>query len=67
MPQITLNGEPHAITEPLTVASLLESLGMSRMPVVVELNGNALPPSEHPTAEVADGSKIELITLAAGG
>jgi sulfur carrier protein len=67
MPQITLNGEPHAIAEPLTIASLLESLGMSSKPVVVELNGHALPPSEHLTAEVADGSKVELITLAAGG
>jgi sulfur carrier protein len=67
MPQITLNGEPHAITVPLTIASLLESLGISRKPVVVELNGNALPPSEHSIAEVTDGSKVELIILAAGG
>ena len=67
MPQITLNGQPHTITVPITIASLLESLDISRKPVVVELNGNALPPSEHSTAEVTDGSKLELITLAAGG
>ena len=67
MPQITLNGEPHSIEEPLTVADLLKSLGMSGKPVVVELNGSALTPSEHLTADLPDGARVELITLAAGG
>lgn len=64
---ITVNGESHAIESGLTVSALLGSLGFADKPVVVELNGNALTPSEHPTIAITDGAKLEVITLAAGG
>jgi len=66
--RITLNGKPNAEhTEPLPVEELLHRLGLSGQPVLVELDGTALHRREHATAEVRDGSVVEIIRIAAGG
>ena len=64
---ITLNGSPHPLPESLTVAALLDALGMTGKPVVVELNREALTPAEHLTTTIHPGAQVELVTLAAGG
>jgi len=66
-PTITLNGRPYPLESPTTVPDLLATLGFAGKPVVVELNGQALTPAEHATAQVTPGATLELITLAAGG
>jgi len=65
--KIQLNGNPHEIEAPLTVSALLESIGFGDKPVVVELDEQALFPREFPTAIVADGARVEIVALAAGG
>lgn len=64
---ITLNGQPHGIEVPMTVAGLLRSLGMEGKPVVVELDEVAVFPREFSHTSVADGAKVEIVVLAAGG
>ena len=64
---ITLNGTPHPLPEEITVAGLLESLGLAGKPVVVELDGEAVFPRDHPQTAVRDGARVEIVTLAAGG
>jgi sulfur carrier protein len=64
---ITLNGNPHLLPGPMSVAELLESLGFAGKPVVVELDERAIFPRDYQTTRVAGGCKIELVTLAAGG
>jgi sulfur carrier protein len=64
---ITLNGTPHPLPGETTVAGLLESLGLAGKPVVVELDGEAIFPRDHPQTPVRDGAHIEIVTLAAGG
>lgn len=64
---ITLNGLPHPVADETTVASLLESLGLAGRPVVVELDGEAIFPRDHQQTLVRDGSRVEIVTLAAGG
>lgn len=64
---IQLNGKPHRLPSSVTVAELLASLGFASKPVVVELDGRALTPADHSTAQVSPGAKVELVTLAAGG
>jgi len=64
---ITLNGAPHPVTGSLTVAELLEELGLAGKPVVVELDGRAVLAREHADAVVAAGARVEIVTLAAGG
>jgi sulfur carrier protein len=64
---ITLNGTPHPLADGTTISGLLESLGLSGKPVVVELDGQAIFPRDHPQTPVRDGAHIEIVTLAAGG
>ncbi|MDI1312877.1 sulfur carrier protein ThiS [Prosthecobacter sp.] len=65
--KITLNGEKREVTEPQTVGSLLESLGLGGKPVVVEQNQVALLPREIEGAAVSEGDVIEVVQITAGG
>ncbi|NIP97315.1 MAG: sulfur carrier protein ThiS [Akkermansiaceae bacterium] len=67
MDSITLNGARHPLEGSLSVAELLDTLGLARKPVVVELNGEALTSADHATTRVVPGARLEIITLAAGG
>lgn len=67
MATILLNGKEHDLPAPLSVHDLLSSLGHGDKPVVVELNGAALTPSEHQSTLVTPDSRVEIVTLAAGG
>jgi len=64
---ISLNGRPHELAEECSVAALLESLGLTGRPLVVELDQAALLPREYGQAEVRAGARVEIITIAAGG
>jgi len=64
---IILNGSPHELPAPVTLADLLASLGLTGRPVVVELNETAVLPRAYSTSMVTDGARVEVVTLAAGG
>lgn len=64
---LILNGEKRSFEAPMPLTSLLETLGLSGRPVVVEHNQTALLPSEIETAQVADGDVIEIVQITAGG
>ena len=64
---IQLNGRTHPLAAPLTLAALLESLGLAGKPVVAELNEAVVFPRDYPLTTLPDGSRLELVTLAAGG
>ncbi|MCF7674274.1 MAG: sulfur carrier protein ThiS [Akkermansiaceae bacterium] len=64
---ITLNGTPHEIPAPVTLAALLETLGLAGRPVVVELNEVAVLPRDYSTTTVPADARLEVVTLAAGG
>ncbi|MBE7496024.1 MAG: sulfur carrier protein ThiS [Verrucomicrobiaceae bacterium] len=65
--QILLNGEKRALDGPVSVRSLLESLGLAGKPVVVEKNQTALLPRELDSATLAEGDVIEVVQITAGG
>lgn len=65
--KIQLNGNPHEIAAPLTVGALLDSIGFGDKPVVVELDEKALFPRDFSSTLVIDGSRVEIVALAAGG
>lgn len=64
---IVLNGCPHPLPAAVTLAALLESLGLAGKPVVVELNETVVFPRDYPLTTVPDGARLEVVTLAAGG
>ncbi|MBB81383.1 MAG: thiamine biosynthesis protein ThiS [Roseibacillus sp.] len=64
---IQLNGETHEIQEGSTVSDLLNLLNMQNEPVVTELDGQALTQQEYASSVLLEGSRVEVIRLAAGG
>lgn len=65
---ITLNGQTHTLTTPATtIADLLQSLGLAGKPVVVEHNLQALLPRELASTAIAEGDRIEIVQITAGG
>ncbi|MDP1563409.1 MAG: sulfur carrier protein ThiS [Pirellulaceae bacterium] len=64
---VTVNDQPQQYPGPLTIAELLERLGLADRPVAVELNQELVPKSQHGTARVKDGDCLEVVSLTGGG
>ena len=65
--ELTINGEPQALADPVTVAELLEKLGYDRRRVAVEVNEEVVPQTQHPEHRLAPGDAVEIVTLVGGG
>lgn len=65
--KIQLNGSSHEIVSAMSVTDLLSFIGLSGKPVVVEIDEQAVFPRDYPQVRVGEGSKVEVIMLAAGG
>lgn len=65
--QIVLNGEPREAPDGLTVAGLLELLEVRTRGVAVERNLEVVPRSRHASTALAEGDRVEVVTLVGGG
>lgn len=65
--QVQLNGEPHTLPDPTTVRDLIERLGLSDQPAAVEVNKALVPRRQHESRLLAEGDRIEVVTLVGGG
>lgn len=64
---ITANGETYELAAGTTLDAFLESNGQVPAQVVVERNGEALPPSVARQTVLADGDRLEIVRIVAGG
>jgi len=67
MMKIQLNGKSHQIPAAMPLSDFLASIDLGGKPVVVELNEGAVFPRDYPVTQVEDGSRVEIVVLAAGG
>jgi len=67
VPTIVLNGEPHEVRAPMTVAELIADLGLDARQVAVERNREIVPRAEHSKALARDGDRFEIVTFVGGG
>ena len=65
--RIELNGSPRDVEQATTVAGLLRGLGLERAPCAVEVNARLVRKPEHPTHALAEGDRVEVVTLVGGG
>jgi sulfur carrier protein len=61
MIRIVLNGAPRDLADGTTVAALIDSEGLGSRRIAVELNGEVLPKSLHPSTVLADGDRVEIV------
>ena len=65
--QVILNGETRDVPHGQTVAALLEQLGLAQKPVAVEVNLQLVPKQHHIAHVLAEGDRLEIVTLVGGG
>ena len=61
------NGSEVPVELPCTLEQFLISQNQSPRSVVVELNGEAVPPSDFTTRELAPDDHLEIVRIVAGG
>ncbi len=64
---ISLNGEPRQLAAGTTIAELLAEFGLTAKHVAVEVNLDLIPRSLHAERHLADGDRLEIVTLVGGG
>ena len=64
---VSLNGETADARGATTVAELIDRFAIAPPTVLVEHNGIALHRREWPERQLADGDKIEIVRVVAGG
>lgn len=64
---IRLNGEERQVPEGATIATILRELGLDRDGIAVAVDRRVVPRSEHATATLHEGARIEVIRAVGGG
>jgi thiamine biosynthesis protein ThiS len=65
--QISVNGEPRDLPPGETVATLIAALGLDVRQLAVERNLELVPRAQHAATALADGDRVEVVTLVGGG
>lgn len=65
--RISLNGEPRDIAAGLTVAALLDTLGLDRRKVAVERNEAIVSRSTYDQTAIEHGDQLEIVHFIGGG
>jgi thiamine biosynthesis protein ThiS len=62
-----INGEEKPLAEGLTLAGLIEQLGMKSDRVAVELNRNIVPRANWAATPLQNGDRLEVVHFVGGG
>ncbi len=65
--KLFVNGEAQTLTQPCSVADLLDALEMSGRRVAIAVNRNIVVRSRYAAAKLADGDRIEILEAVGGG
>ena len=64
---IQLNGEPRDMDGPLSIAALLEHLGIDGRTVAVEYNRIVVRRAKYAETMIEEGSEVEIVAFIGGG
>jgi thiamine biosynthesis protein ThiS len=65
--RLTINGKDQTFDESLTLAQLVEQLGMKGDRVAVELNREIVSRAQWPETILNDGDQMEIVHFVGGG
>ena len=65
--RVIINGETHNVLDGLTIAALINQLGLHRRRIAVELNREIVARNEYPARALADGDQVEIVHFVGGG
>ncbi|MBF0537254.1 MAG: sulfur carrier protein ThiS [Nitrospirae bacterium] len=64
---IKLNGDDFAIEGVVTVAQLLQAIGLQSQAVAIEVNRQIVRRAEHQRHELKEGDCVEVVNFVGGG
>jgi sulfur carrier protein len=64
---VLVNGTPRTLAESTTIRRLLDELKLPTRGIAVEVNQQIVPRGEHAERELADGDRLEIVSLVGGG
>lgn len=64
---VQINGEAREFSSPLSLASLLEQMGLKADRVAVELNRNIVPRDQWTATSLNEGDQLEIVHFVGGG
>ena len=64
---VWINGEPRTLEPPVTVSGLLQLLEIDTRNVAVERNKRIVRRDDFDATEIADGDRLEIVSLVGGG
>jgi thiamine biosynthesis protein ThiS len=65
--KLQINGEGRDFSGPLTLAALVEHLGMKSDRIAVELNLEIVPRAQWESVQLKDGDRLEIVHFVGGG
>ncbi len=65
--ELTINGEERRVDAPLTVAGLVDLLGLDPRKLAVERNREIVPRSAYSSTALAEGDALEIVHFVGGG
>jgi thiamine biosynthesis protein ThiS len=65
--QITLNGEPYELDQPLSVVDLLTKLDIDPRRVAIEHNLAIVKRQRFPEVVIGEGDRVEIVNFVGGG
>ena len=65
--KLHINGEARDFASPLSLASLIDQLGMMQDRVAVELNRGIVPREQWAATGLSDGDRLEIVHFVGGG
>jgi thiamine biosynthesis protein ThiS len=65
--RIQLNGQDHELSGPMTLARLVERLGLDARKVAIERNLEIVPRSTYADTMLDDGDRLEIVNFVGGG
>ncbi|MGA2905960.1 MAG: sulfur carrier protein ThiS [Candidatus Korobacteraceae bacterium] len=65
--RLSVNGKEQTFAAPLTLAQLIEQLGMKGDRVAVELNREIVSRAQWPATALNDGDHLEIVHFVGGG
>ncbi len=64
---IILNGESIQIPQSCSLQQLIEMQGLAGKRLAAEVNRDIIPRAEHPTHQLQDGDRVEIVHAIGGG
>ena len=64
---VSINGESRQFPQAISIAALIEELGLTGKRVALERNGEIVPRSAFAAQQLADGDRLEVVVAVGGG